>query len=243
MDTRFWGPSAWKLMHLVAYNYPEKPNKEDMNNYGMFYNNLKYILPCKYCRISLANFMEELPIEKYIHSRRKLTEWVYLIHNKVNNKLRKEKLNDKPDPTLKFVDEMYESLKSDILPGWDFIYSVAFTYPEARKNVSFDKMQHYITFFQSLGNVMPCMKYRTLYNKYYVLMPINDYINCGTDLTKWLYEINCKINGELLKKENDTYSHLCQVMTHNQTFACTKTTDKGITCRKKKVKSILPYMS
>ncbi len=89
MDTRFWGPSAWKLMHLVAYNYPDKPSKEDMNNFGMFYNNLKYILPCKYCRISLDKFMSELPIEKYIGSRKKLTEWIYLIHNKVNDKLRK----------------------------------------------------------------------------------------------------------------------------------------------------------
>lgn len=243
MDTRFWGPSAWKLMHLVAYNYPDKPSKEEINNYGMFYNNLKYILPCKYCRISLDKFMSEIPLEKYIGSRKKLTEWVYLIHNKVSDKLRKEGLTDKPNPTLKFVNEMYESMKSDILPGWDFIYSVAFTYPEKEKDVSFDKMQHYITFFQSLGNVMPCLKYRTLYNKFYSEVPVGDYINCGKDLTKWLYEINCKINGELFKNKNDSYSHLCQVMTHNQTFACSRNGDKGITCRKKKVTTITPYMS
>lgn len=234
MDTRFWGPSAWKLMHLVAYNYPEKPSQEDINNYGMFYNNLKYVIPCKFCRISLDKFMTELPIEKYIGNRKRLTEWVYLIHNKVNDKLRKEGLNDKSNPSFKFVNEMYNNLKSDILPGWDFIYSVAFTYPKNKKNVSFDKMQHYIAFFQSLGNVMPCLKYRTLYNRFYSEIPIN----CGKDLTKWLYEINCKINGELFKNANDSYSHLCQVMTHNQTFAC-----KGFTCRKKTVKSITPYMS
>ena len=131
MDTRFWGPSGWKLLHIIAYNYPDNPSLYDKQRYGIFYNNLKYVLPCKYCRISFTNFMEELPVENYIDSKRKLTKWVYLIHNKVNDKLRGQGLLDSTDPSLNEVDKQYEEmLKTKChIPGWHFLYFIAFNYP------------------------------------------------------------------------------------------------------------------
>ena len=110
MDTRFWGPSGWKLLHSIAYTYPKKPTFDNKRNYGIFFNNLKNVLPCKYCRISLKKFIKNLPIEPYLSSRNKLRTWIYHIHNKVNNKLRRQKLLKTPNPKLKEVDKMYREI-------------------------------------------------------------------------------------------------------------------------------------
>jgi hypothetical protein len=241
MDTRFWGPSGWKLLHLVSYSYPNEPSFEDTQIYGMFYNNLKYVLPCKYCRTSLTGFMEELPIENYMSSKKKLTKWMYLIHNKVNDKLRKQKLLTEPNPTLKEVDKIYnELIKTKCkLPGWDFLYTVAFNYPKTKPKLSFDKMQHYIVFFKLLGEVIPCSKYRSLYRKYTKIHKIDEYLGSGRDLTKWIYNINCGINTELVEK-NKSYRQVCFVVESHRAKACSQKYHKGNTCRKKtKIKKLV----
>ena len=66
MDTRFWGPPGWKLLHQIAYQYPENPTPEDKLNYGIFYSNLGNVLPCKYCRNSFTKYIKNLP---YIECR------------------------------------------------------------------------------------------------------------------------------------------------------------------------------
>lgn len=241
MDTRFWGPSGWKLLHIVAYSYPDKPTIYDKQKYGMFYSNLKYVLPCKYCRISLTGFMEELPVEKSIDSKRQLTKWIYKVHNKVNAKLRGQGLLNDPDPTLCEVDEKYENMLKNKcqLPGWDFLYSIAFNYPKNKSEISFDKMQHYIVFFKLLGEVIPCSKYKKLYEKHTTKNKIESHLLCGRDLTKWLYTVNCGIDKEL-KKESKSYQRVCFVIESYRARACSKKNHKGNTCRKKtKVKSNL----
>lgn len=241
MDTRFWGPSGWKLLHLIAYNYPTNPTLYDKQKFGIFYNNLKYVLPCKYCRLSLTSFMEDIPVEKHMESKRQLTTWVYKIHNKVNEKLRGQGLLKESDPPLKEVDKIYEELlkKKCELPGWDFLYCVAFNYPKTKSNISFDKMQHYIIFFKLLGQVIPCPKYRKLYNKYTKTDNIEDYLDSGRNLTKWLHNINCCIDKEL-DKESKSYKRVCFVVELHRSRACSKKYHKGNTCRKKtKIKSQL----
>lgn len=241
MDTRFWGPSGWKLLHIIAYNYPIKPSLYQKQQYGIFYNNLKYVLPCKYCRISFSNFMEEIPVEDYIHSKRKLTKWIYLIHNKVNDKLREQGLLKNKDPLLKEVDIIYEELlkKKCQIPGWDFLYCVAFNYPQTVSKLSFDKMQHYVIFFKLLGEVIPCNQYRSLYNKYTKIYVMEDYMNSGKKLTKWLYTVNCCIDKELNTKSK-SYRQVCFVVESHRSKACSKKSHKGNTCRKKtKIKSQL----
>lgn len=241
MDTRFWGPSGWKLLHIVAYNYPDEPTIIDKQRYGIFYNNLKYVLPCKYCRISLNNFMEELPIEKHIDSKRQLTKWIYKIHNKVNDKLRAQGLLKFNNPPLSEVDEIYkeQSKKKCQLPGWDFLYSIAFNYPKNKSEISFDKMQHYIIFFKFLGEVIPCTKYKKLYQQQTTINQIEEYLLCGRDLTKWLYTVNCGIDKEL-KKDSKSYKRVCFVIESYRARSCSKKNHKGNTCRKKtKIRSKL----
>ena len=86
-------------MHTIAFNYPEKIdlNKKEHQNklyyYKQLFENFQHTLPCKYCRVSYSKFLKELPIEPFLYSRKDLTHWFYMIHNKVNKKLRAQEHN------------------------------------------------------------------------------------------------------------------------------------------------------
>ena len=53
MLTSVWGPSLWHSLHTVSFNYPLNPSMDDKKRYRQFILQLKYVLPCKYCRINL----------------------------------------------------------------------------------------------------------------------------------------------------------------------------------------------
>lgn len=115
MNPEKWGPHTWIIFHTIAYNYPEKnPGKNKRKHAKEFYENLKYSLPCKFCRQSYNKFIKELPVENFLDSREQLTTWAYLIHNKVNQKLRNQnkKGNIKKDPTKESIDQKYEKFRS-----------------------------------------------------------------------------------------------------------------------------------
>jgi len=111
MQTSKWGPPLWKGLHTIAHNYD--PDTHDPNDYITFFSLLGKILPCKYCRESYVEFYKELPINKYTSCQKDMTYWLYLMHNKVNDKLRKQGLLNKPDPTFSSIYEKYERWKAD----------------------------------------------------------------------------------------------------------------------------------
>ena len=112
MDTRFWGPSGWFFLHNLANNYSNHPSKEEKNNYKIFFNTLPVVLPCIYCRRSLKSYYEELPLDDhYLKNREHLSEWLYLIHNKVNDKLIGQGLIEDKKPSLDRVMDKYNIKK------------------------------------------------------------------------------------------------------------------------------------
>ena len=90
MMTKVWGPPGWFFLHAVTFGYPDEINPENVDrvrHYANFFNSLGHVLPCKYCRNSYNEYISELPVENFLQSRKDLTSWLYLIHNKVNDKL------------------------------------------------------------------------------------------------------------------------------------------------------------
>lgn len=90
MNTQVWGPPMWTSMFMIASNYPLKITKNTIHlkkYYKDFFLNMQHLLPCVYCRNSFVLFLKELPIEPYLGSRKKILYWVYLMKDKVNNKL------------------------------------------------------------------------------------------------------------------------------------------------------------
>lgn len=97
IKTSFWGPHAWAfLFSMIAGSYPVRVNPSNSDHTKMvrahvaILKSLRYTLPCRLCRESYSRFLRELPIEKYTRSRRDMLYWLYLIHDKVNQKLMKQ---------------------------------------------------------------------------------------------------------------------------------------------------------
>jgi hypothetical protein len=135
MDTRFWGPSGWKLIHLVAMD-PMR-NEDHARAVSAWFALLPYVLPCKYCRASLTDYYKAQPLTTAIlHDPEQFGRWAYDIHNRVNAKLRGQGLVTESDPSWVDVRAQYTAMYKGLcdaspLLGWDFLTSVAFTTPEA----------------------------------------------------------------------------------------------------------------
>lgn len=91
--TKVWGPPLWIGLHAITFGYPYKIDENNSehiakrNAYYQFFKVLGDVLPCKYCRQSYKVFFEELDINLFLKDRKGITKWLYLIHEKVNDKL------------------------------------------------------------------------------------------------------------------------------------------------------------
>ena len=95
MNVNEWGPGGWTFLHTITFNYPLDPTNEDKERYKNFFESIKTILPCKYCRQSFEIYMKYLPIEEFLDSREGVTYWLYRIHDLVNEKVFKDKCSFK----------------------------------------------------------------------------------------------------------------------------------------------------
>lgn len=96
MNTYIWGPSLWRILHTVAF-VPDSEVAERLVRV------LKKTLPCSFCRESFGGFVRQLD-EKYqldvrdVVSQGKLYQWMYDIHELVNDKLDRQRAHDAVKP-------------------------------------------------------------------------------------------------------------------------------------------------
>lgn len=112
--TKIWGPPGWLFLHSVTFGFPDDPNHPDhkhrVKHYANFFNSLGYVLPCKYCRDSYNEYIQELPIEPFLESRARIIEWLFTIHEKVNDKLGVPHCDR---PSLEEVKERFEKYRAN----------------------------------------------------------------------------------------------------------------------------------
>lgn len=93
--TSVWGPAAWFFLHNMAMAYPKLINENNpehirkKDSMFAFLSNLGNCLPCPVCSVSYNQYIKEplYNINKYLDSRAKLARFIYLIHERVNEKL------------------------------------------------------------------------------------------------------------------------------------------------------------
>lgn len=240
MDTRFWGPDGWKLVHSIAYGYPTHPTKKHRKNYSIFLNSLSHILPCVYCRRSFHQYLGELPIQEKFESdkfpldnRDNLFLWIYRIHNKVNHKLRSQKIIIDPDPLYADIYNEYQKSscsfnRCDNL-GWNFINSIGYNYPIHSKECTLKQYIGIIIFFEYLPRVIPYTKISKLLKKYYLKHPIHNNIKNRKVLMKWIYNMR-KFICNKFNKECPCFTKICNKL-QNHKSGCNGVDDKTPTCR------------
>jgi len=108
MLTSVWGPSLWHSLHTISFNYPVKPTKLDKKYYKKFIILLKYVLPCKYCRMNFKKNLKSLPLtNKVLKNRYNFSKWMYDMHEHINKMLGK-----KSGLSYEQVRERYEHFRS-----------------------------------------------------------------------------------------------------------------------------------
>ena len=80
--------------------------------------------------------------------------------------------------------------------AWFFLHSVSFTYPQ---NPSEEDKTNYLTFFNSLQNILPCYKCSQNYKKHIEQYPIETALNSRDTMVNWLIKIHNEVNKELYK--------------------------------------------
>ena len=246
MDTRFWGPPAWVMLHMIAQGF----QKENATAFRLFYSNLRNVLPCIYCRNSFTEFLEQCPIRTTSH--KDFNKWLYDIHNLVNDKLRKQGLVQWKDPTFAEVDARYRGMYSqldtcqtgsaphaaDETMGWNFLYCLVFNYPERSPTVT--QIHGYTVFFRMLGRILP-KSHADIYATYIHANPIQNSIGHRDDMKRWVYKLEQAMNNHFslrckkfheIEKEIEMYRSGCG----NASKGASK--DKMATCRMKSANTI-----
>jgi hypothetical protein len=181
MDTQFWGSDAWHLLHCITANYKNVDNNKKYIK--MLFTTLKYVLPCYACRDSYKIYFEKYDIDDYLSSNAKINEWLYLIHNEVNNKLHKN--FNKVD--CKKVTNVYKKFiadsKDNYMPGWKFIYSVFYVYKVYE--IDDNATRYYDMFYACLLYLIPFKIFTSNISQFHKYMSEN-----VMTPDKYLYVIN-----------------------------------------------------
>lgn len=93
MNPSIWGGSAWFFIHNIAYMYKATPEQK----YGakLFFESLKYVLPCSICCKNYTNHMKHHPLtDEILSGGDKLFDWTLEIHA-LSNKNAHNKHTDK----------------------------------------------------------------------------------------------------------------------------------------------------
>jgi hypothetical protein len=216
MDTRYWGPSAWQLFHLVAFR---TPHPDDV------LNDMKDILPCKYCRASTTEFVHAHPL------RGNPGKWLYDIHNMVNHKLREQSKEDKTvrdpgrNPSFAEVKEKYENMKPNAVPGRDFLFALAYNYPDKPEEADMCTQR---SFLHHLALSYPFLRMARVFQAY--LKKYEPTLSSRKVYLHWMYGL-LKQLSEFAKVDIPTFRGYAHHVAYYKS-GCNKKTYHGKTCRK-----------
>jgi hypothetical protein len=252
MDTRFWGPSGWRLLHLITFAAPSLPAK----NLRRFFELLPFVLPCKFCRASLTDYVAADPIPSNADD---YAAWLYRIHNRVNGKLRDQKLLTDADPKWDEVRKRYSTwlaapCTKRRMVGWDFLYSVAYTTPcpsvptapmagappaaalttpALRNRWSVIRREERLPFMTEwwtlLPTVLPFKEWRDAWKT--AVPPLPSLKNGRKAITAWLFKAEKSMCAALKEDApHDSFTGLCSELS---TFSsgCGRRSKRAKTCR------------
>jgi hypothetical protein len=216
MDTRFWGPSGWQLIHLIAFRSPHPQELLLM---------IKDILPCRFCRESTAEYTKDIPMMK------DTGKWAYELHNRVNDKLRTQCKDDPavtnpgPDPSFEEVKKKYMAMTPTSVPGRDFLFSIAVNYPDNPEEIDMATQRKFI---HTLANVYPFEPLRSKFQAYLETKEVA--LQSQKFYMKWMYGLLNELSTAISVDIPSYKGYVSRVMYFKS--GCKKKTYRGKTCRR-----------
>ena len=219
MDTRFWGPSGWQLFHLVAFKSPPEEAREVLDD-------MKDVLPCKFCRASTTQFVKDHP------PKAPYGKWLYEIHNMVNNKLRTQcaddpkVINPGPDPEFEDIKSKYDRIKKpDAVPGRDFLMAVSYNFPTSPEPKDMSTQRE---FLHHLAKAYPYSELRRVFQRY--LKAHEPTLTSQRSYTHWMYGLMKELS-ETIKVPIRSYRGYMAHLAYYKS-GCSGKSYKGKTCRR-----------
>jgi hypothetical protein len=251
MDTRFWGPSGWKLLHLITFDYNYSPT--NALSYEHFFETLPYILPCKFCRASLTDYYQKYPFI----ATNDLKKWIYNIHNCVNDKLRQQGLNPNKNPKFSDIKEFYVKWlkcgwQEQLSTFWDFLFAVAYNHP--KESITHSKpmpdcppdiykckdkceknkwnvlsLNDRIYWFRRFWSYLPVVFPEEI-SKRWKEVEMNNHpaLECRRSTLAWLWRMRCGLDNTF----KDPYTSICKKIAAYSSDCGKK--KRAITCRKQR---------
>lgn len=255
MDTRYWGPSGWRLLHLITFSKDKLPSAP----LQLFFDELPFVIPCKFCRTSLSQYYEELvmPVTLQEESGQR---FLYDVHNKVNGKLKKQGLNEKRNPSFESIKMVYNkylesSCSAKSFLGWDFLISIANITPGPKSKFkplpnapappynslsiqerlrfnllsSAERITHLRRWWDTIGDVLPIAAWRIAWLKALKENGVPPVMKGRRAMLVWLYRMEKVVLASL--SEDNPHNSLDQFCKEAAVFS----SDCGrLTCRAKK---------
>lgn len=155
MDTFVWGRIIWPILEDVAWGVDtrQRPISEKEGNIVMdFFASLKQALPCIYCRQSYSKFFDDNPIGAALREK-KMLQWVWLLHQMVNNKL------ERPEACTLTLEKLKKrmcawSQAASAMTVWDVLFLVVYNMPYVPKQETKQRIAGIMKFIQTLPYVL-----------------------------------------------------------------------------------------
>lgn len=111
-DPAVWGPKYWYVLHMMAFNYPQHPNKVTKKKYYDTIMNFPLFLPNAEIGNRFSRMLDKYPVTPYLDSRESFIKWTHFIHNRVNEALKK--------PTFSYANfiDYYNKPREENEPSW-----------------------------------------------------------------------------------------------------------------------------
>lgn len=254
MDTRYWGPSGWRLLHLIAHG-GRGPLAE-------FFGVLPYVLPCKHCRANLSEHIEADPIPKGAEA---FPRWLWRIHNAVNAKLRQQGIGataPSATPPFEKVRRIYEDrlaagCSRTHFEGWEFLFSVGEAHPHSRAAAAStpiagappaaelaaaeplernrwnvmtpdERLPYYTKFWELLPQVFPFPEWTRAWRT----AATGSEASCRSECLKGVWRIRRAMEEELELLNRTSYAELCKELRDSRSWCGAAA--RGKTCRRRR---------
>jgi hypothetical protein len=174
--------------------------------------------------------MSDIPLTKGTNAG----HWLYEIHRKVNRKLSTQAKTDEkvilpdPDPTYDDVHKKYADLlkkKPHAVPGRDFLFSIAYNYPE---HPDYDQISTQQIFLRMLARTYPFPELRRVYGDYMNKHPMA--LESRTLYLRWMYGLLKALSAKT-KSPIRTFRGYAHHVAYYKS-GCAKSTYHGKTCRR-----------
>jgi len=174
--TEYWGPRKWIFLHSIVSCYPNEPTHAQKLLYLRTINLVVRFIPCPICKKHFQKLLKQYPIFPNITCKTKLRNYFFMLHNKVNKRLKKRKFS-KGKMKEKYSQPDHKTINEYII------------YLKGRASAGIINNTHFIEFITLLQIVYPCNKCRMRLCKYQRKDPLSKYLHSRDKTDKWLKKV------------------------------------------------------